>query len=85
MTHAINTSIRAGLAALCLMTLGACSTAESGHTENNIIIGTAVGATTGTVATVVTGGCIPCGAAIGGASGAGAGYVYDWLNRQPGR
>lgn len=80
-----NTSFRAGLVLLCLMALGACSTTESGHTGTNIVVGTAIGAVTGTAATVLTGGCIPCGAAIGGASGAGAGYIYDWANRVPGR
>jgi len=71
------------LAILCLLALGACqSTSLAGE---RIAVGTAVGATAGTVATVATGGCIPCGAAIGAGAGAGAGYVYHFFNRTPGR
>ena len=31
----------------------------------------------GAAAGAVTGGCVSCGAVIGGAAGAGAGYIYD--------
>ncbi|HVY13261.1 MAG TPA: hypothetical protein VHB73_06840 [Alphaproteobacteria bacterium] len=61
-------------APLCLM-LGACS--DLNTTQQRVLSGGAIGAGVGTAATLVTGGCVACGAAIGGAVGAGAGYVYD--------
>lgn len=70
-------------AVMCLLSLGGCSTFSTAG--ERITVGTAVGATTGTVATVMTGGCIPCGAAIGAGAGAGAGYIYHFFNRQRGR
>ena len=55
--------------------LGACS--NMNNTEQRVLSGGAIGASVGAVGTVVTGGCVACGAAIGGAVGAGAGYIYD--------
>ena len=55
--------------------LGACS--NMSNTEQRVLSGGAIGASVGAVGTVVTGGCVACGAAIGGAVGAGAGYIYD--------
>jgi hypothetical protein len=78
--------LRAGVALLSLFSLGACGTTTGAASARNILIPTAVGAATGTVVTVATAGCIPCGAAIGGAAGAGVGLIYDRLdNRTPGR
>lgn len=74
---------RAGMLAVCLLTLMGCDTL--GHTGSRIVGGSAIGAATGAVATVLTGGCIPCGAAIGAGAGAGAGYVFDRANRVAGR
>jgi osmotically inducible lipoprotein OsmB len=65
-------SIAAGVIILCL---SACSNMNS--TQQRTLSGAAIGAGVGTAATLVTGGCITCGAVVGGAVGAGAGYVYD--------
>jgi len=57
----------------CVLSLSACSNMT--HTQQRTLSGAAIGAGVGTVGTVMTGGCITCGAAIGAAVGAGAGYV----------
>ncbi|MCP4327122.1 MAG: hypothetical protein GY791_01625 [Alphaproteobacteria bacterium] len=55
--------------------LSACSGLN--QTEQRTLSGGAIGAGVGAAGTALTGGCIACGAAIGGAVGAGAGYIYD--------
>ena len=50
-------------------------------TQQKMLSGGAIGAVVGTVGTVITGGCIPCGTAIGGAVGVGAGYLIDQLDK----
>jgi hypothetical protein len=50
-------------------------------TEQRVLSGGAIGATAGAVTTVITGGCVSCGAAIGGVVGAGAGYIYDRMTK----
>lgn len=55
--------------------LGGCENLN--NTEQRVLSGGAIGAATGAVGTVITGGCVACGAALGGAVGAGAGYVLD--------
>ncbi|QQR69929.1 MAG: hypothetical protein IPI58_04585 [Alphaproteobacteria bacterium] len=72
-THAV-------LAAALAMTLAGCSGMDK--TEQRVLSGGAIGATVGTVGTVVTGGCIACGAAIGGAVGAGTGLIVDQLDKK---
>ena len=49
--------------------------------EQRVVSGAAIGAGVGTVGTAMTGGCVSCGAAIGTAVGAGAGYVVDEMNK----
>jgi hypothetical protein len=61
------------LIVVSMLALTACS--GMSDTQQRTVSGGAIGATVGTVGTVMTGGCLPCGAAIGGAVGAGAGYV----------
>lgn len=63
----------------CLLGLGACSDLNS--TEQRVLSGGAIGAVAGTVGTVIMGGCIPCGTAIGGAIGAGSGYLIDEIRK----
>lgn len=58
-----------------LLFLSACS--DMNRTEQRVLSGGAIGAGTGAAVTVMTGGCVACGAAIGGAAGAAGGYVYD--------
>lgn len=62
--------------------LGACSGMNT--TEQRTLSGGAIGAAVGTVATVATGGCIICGAAIGAGAGALGGFVYDRMNPNAG-
>lgn len=50
--------------------------------EQRMLSGGAAGTAIGAAGTVLTGGCVACGAAIGGAVGVGAGYVYDRLEKQ---
>ena len=69
-----------GLLTLCLIGAGACS--NMSDTQQRVLSGGAIGATAGVVGTAMTGGCLACGAAIGGAVGAGAGYAYDYLDKK---
>jgi len=71
--------LRMVLAAVCLISLGACTNMT--HTQQRVVSGAAVGAATGIGVTAVTGGCISCGAAIGTVVGAGVGYVIDRANQ----
>lgn len=66
-------------AAACLLALSAC--AGMNDTQQRMVSGGAAGAAVGTVGTVLTGGCIPCGTAIGAAVGTGAGYVIDKMDK----
>ena len=54
--------------------VSACSGMSS--QEQKVVSGGAIGA-----GTAITGGCVSCGAAIGGAVGAGAGYVKDKMDK----
>ena len=62
-------------AGFCVLMLSACS--NMNHTQQRTLSGAGIGAGVGAVGTVMTGGCVTCGAAVGAAVGAGAGYVYD--------
>ena len=50
-------------------------------TQQRMLTGGAAGAAVGAAGTVLTGGCVACGAAIGGAVGTGAGYVIDQMQK----
>ena len=67
----------AAIAGILLM--ASCSNMNT--TQQRTLSGAGIGAGVGVVGTAVTGGCISCGAVIGGAVGAGAGYVYDRSRR----
>ncbi|MFN7112828.1 MAG: hypothetical protein ACK4PK_00535 [Alphaproteobacteria bacterium] len=67
------------VAGLAILSLGACS--DMSRTQQRTLSGAAIGAGVGTVGTVMTGGCVSCGAAIGAGVGAGAGYVLDQANK----
>jgi osmotically inducible lipoprotein OsmB len=71
--------LRLALAAVCLISLGACTNMP--HTQQRVVSGAAVGAAAGIGVTAVTGGCITCGAAVGTVVGAGVGYVIDRANQ----
>jgi hypothetical protein len=63
------------LACLCIVMVSGCSNMT--HTQQRVLSGAAIGAGVGTAATVLTDGCVACGAAVGAAAGAAGGYVYD--------
>lgn len=62
-----------------ILPLSACSNMDS--TQQRVLSGAAIGAASGVGVYAVTGGCVTCGAVIGTAVGAGAGYVIDQMNR----
>jgi osmotically inducible lipoprotein OsmB len=70
------------VAALALLGTAACSNMD--NTQQRVISGGAIGTGVGVVGTVLTGGCVWCGAVIGGAVGAGAGYIYDQTEKSHG-
>jgi hypothetical protein len=49
--------------------------------QQKMLSGGAAGAVIGTVGIAMTGGCIPCGTAIGGAVGTASGYLMDQLDK----
>jgi osmotically inducible lipoprotein OsmB len=63
------------VAGALLLATTACS--GMGSTEQRVLSGGTIGAGVGAAGTFLTGGCIACGAAIGGAVGAGAGWLLD--------
>jgi len=65
-----------------LIALTSCSGMDD--TQQRTLSGGAAGAAIGAVGTVMTGGCVACGAAIGGAVGAAGGYVYDQVEKDHG-
>lgn len=65
----------AGLALISGITLNGCT--GMNETEQSTLSGGAIGAGIGAAGTVLTGGCVSCGAAIGGAVGAATGYVVE--------
>jgi len=71
--------LRAGLLIACILGLTACDNMNS--TQQRMVSGGAAGAAVGAVGTVMTGGCVACGAVIGGAVGTGAGYVIDKMDK----
>ncbi len=71
--------MKAGVFGLLLLGLGACSGLDT--TTERTLSGGAIGAGVGAVGTVLTGGCVACGAAIGGVVGAGAGFAYDQFQK----
>lgn len=71
--------LRVGFLLLGLAALSACSNLDT--TQERVLSGGAIGAGVGAATTILTGGCISCGTAIGGAVGAGAGYAYDYFEK----
>lgn len=68
------------LVAVAALGLGACSGLND--TQQSTLSGGAIGAAAGAAGTAVTGGCVSCGAALGGAAGAGAGYLSEALDEE---
>ncbi len=69
---------RVSLVLICLVSLAGCNSLT--HTQERTLTGGAVGVAAGTVGTIVLGGCVACGAAIGGAVGAGTAYAIEKAN-----
>ena len=65
--------------------LGLASCTGMNDTQQRTLSGAAAGTAIGAVGTVMTGGCVACGAAIGGAVGAAGGYVYDQVQKGNGK
>jgi len=74
----LKSSLKA-IAVLGLIALASCS--GMNDTQQRTLSGGAAGTAIGAVGTVMTGGCVACGAAIGGAVGAAGGYVYDQVQK----
>ena len=66
---------RSALAAVLALSLGLAGCSGMSETQQRMVSGGAIGAAGGAAITALTGGCIWCGAAIGGAAGTAAGYV----------
>jgi len=64
--------------AIGLLAMTGCANMDT--EEQRMVSGGAAGAALGAVGTVMTGGCVACGAAIGGAVGVGAGYLINQMN-----
>ncbi len=67
------------VAAMAVLLLGGCSNLSD--SQQRVLTGAGVGVASGAVITAITGGCIECGAAIGGAVGAATGYVVDVVKK----
>ncbi|HEY6336621.1 MAG TPA: hypothetical protein VI113_12135 [Alphaproteobacteria bacterium] len=57
--------------------LGTAACSDMNDTQQRTLSGAAIGTGVGVVGTALTGGCVWCGGLIGGAVGAGAGYLFD--------
>lgn len=66
---------RSALATVLALSLGLAGCSGMNETQQKMLSGGAIGAAGGAAITALTGGCIWCGAAIGGAAGTAAGYV----------
>jgi osmotically inducible lipoprotein OsmB len=73
--------MRRALVPLLALTIATAGCSNMNNTQQRTLSGGAMGAAGGAVITAVTGGCVWCGAVIGGAVGAGAGYVYDQVKK----
>jgi len=62
------------------LVLGGCENMDA--QSQRVLSGGTIGAAAGATVTVVTGGCVACGAAGGGAVGAGVGYVVDQMEKK---
>jgi len=72
--------IVASVALIAGLGLAGCS--GMNETQQRTLSGGAIGAGVGAVGTVMTGGCVSCGAVIGGAVGAAGGYIYDQMEKK---
>ena len=81
--HSLNAKIAAARAvALAVLLVGFTACSNLSETQQRVVTGGAIGTAVGAAGTVMTGGCVACGAAIGGAVGAGTGYVLDQVQKK---
>lgn len=80
MNKIITNTTKMALAAVMLSGLVACDNMSRG--EQRVLSGAAIGTGVGVAGAAVTGGCVSCGAAIGAAAGAGAGYIIHRNNNE---
>ncbi|MDD3029727.1 MAG: hypothetical protein PHS57_05555 [Alphaproteobacteria bacterium] len=73
----IGTVARKSLLVFGLLALAGCS--ELTPQEQRMLTGAAAGTAVGALGTVIMGGCVSCGAAIGGVAGTGIGYIVDQM------
>ncbi len=73
------------LALVAVVGLGLSACTWIYDTQQRTLSGGAIGAGVGAAGTLATGGCVACGAAIGGAAGAAGGYIYDQVEKSNGR
>lgn len=71
---------RTAVLGLVVLGLGACSNMDD--MQQRMVSGGAIGVGAGAITTVVTGGCVACGMAIGGAVGTAGGYLVHELDAQ---
>jgi len=69
---------RAALLVLVILGLAGCENMD--EMQQRMVSGGAIGVATGAVGTVITGGCIACGMAIGGVVGTAGGFIIDELD-----
>lgn len=62
------------------LVLGGCENMD--RQSQRMLSGGAIGAATGATVTLITGGCVACGAAVGGAVGTGVGYVVNEMDQK---
>jgi osmotically inducible lipoprotein OsmB len=67
--------------AACVLSLSACSSLDS-RTAEYTVGGAAVGAGVGALVSMGSAGCIPCGALVGTAVGAGVGLAADQTQKR---
>lgn len=75
-----NSRIAIPLVLVGVLLLGACENMD--RQTQRVLSGGAIGAASGTAVTVITGGCVACGAAVGGVVGAGVGYVVNEMEKK---
>ncbi|MDP2699105.1 hypothetical protein [Thalassospira sp.] len=66
---------KTAIMAIAVATFGLSACTNLSDRDQKMLSGAAIGSGVGVVGTVITGGCVSCGAAIGGVAGAGVGYI----------
>lgn len=78
------TKAKISKAVLVLGLIGLTGCSNLTPREQRMVTGAAAGTAVGALGTAMTGGCVACGAAIGGVAGTGIGYVVDRMQSDSG-